>query len=160
MPGRSAPRRSASGAPLLASDPHLGFQAPILWYLARIELPGGRFRAGATAPGVPVIVIGRNESLAWGFTTTHSDTQDVFIERLAGPGCLRDAGRPPALHHRARKRIAVRGGEPVTLRVRETRHGPVVSDLDTGVAQTGTVLAVAMANLARGRHRRGRAAWR
>jgi penicillin amidase len=143
-----APGRSASGAPLLANDPHLGFNAPILWYLARIELPDGQFRAGATAPGVPGIVIGRNQSLAWGFTTTHSDTQDVFVERLAGPDAYLtpDGPRPFTLRE---ERIAVRGQEEAeVLRVRETRHGPVISDLDPAEAPQGHVLAVAMANLA------------
>jgi penicillin amidase len=141
-------RRSASGAPLLATDPHLGFQAPILWYLARIELPGGRFRAGATAPGVPGIVIGRNESLAWGFTTTHSDTQDVFIERVLDADHYATPAGPARFAIRE-ERIAVRGREqPEVLRVRETRHGPVISDLDPAGLAPGTVLAVAMANLA------------
>ncbi|MBU8540272.1 penicillin acylase family protein [Falsiroseomonas tokyonensis] len=142
-----AARRSASGAPLLANDPHLGFNAPILWYLARIDFPDGSFRAGATAPGVPAIVIGRNQSLAWGFTTTHSDTQDVFVERLAGPDAYLtpEGPRPFTLRE---ERIAVRGqSEPEILRVRETRHGPVVSDLDGLAAAEGHVLAVAMANL-------------
>lgn len=140
---------SVNGAPLLASDPHLGFNAPILWYLARIELPDGRFRAGATSPGVPFMVIGRNERVAWGFTTTSSDTQDVFIERLAGPDqyLTPDGPRPFAEREEI---IHVRGGVPEILRVRETRHGPVVSDLggDTeGATSEGTVLAVRMANL-------------
>lgn len=142
--------RSASGAPLLATDPHLGFSAPILWYLARIELPAGRVLAGATAPGVPGIVIGRNERLAWGFTTTHSDTQDVFVERLSGPNAYDtpDGPRPFAVREEV---IRVRFGADVTLRVRETRHGPVVSDLDAPQGRAdGTVLAVAMANLAPG----------
>lgn len=138
--------RSVSGAPLLASDPHLGFQAPILWYLARIDLADGRMLAGATSPGVPYMVIGRNAGLAWGFTTTHSDTQDVFIERLVGPDAYEtpEGLRPFTI---IEETILVRGAEPVTLRVRETRHGPVVSDLD-GESEAGTVLAVAMANLA------------
>ena len=139
--------RSASGAPLLASDPHLGYGAPILWYLARIELPGGRVLAGATAPGVPGIVIGRNERLAWGFTTTHSDTQDVFVERLAGPDAYLtpDGARPFTVRDEV---IRVRFGSPVAVRVRETRHGPVLSDLDAPQGRPdGTVLAVAMANL-------------
>lgn len=137
--------RSASGAPLLANDPHLGFQAPILWYLARIDLPDGRMLAGATSPGVPYIVIGRNERIAWGFTTTHSDTQDVFVERLAGPDSYEtpDGPRPFAVTEEV---IRVRGADPVRMRVRETRHGPVISDLDP-VRAEGTVLAVAMANL-------------
>jgi penicillin amidase len=139
--------RSASGAPLLATDPHLGFGAPILWYLVRIELPG-RVLVGATAPGVPGIVIGRNERIAWGFTTTHSDTQDVFVERLAGPDAYEtpDGPRPFLVREEV---IRVRGADPVVLRVRETRHGPVVSDLDgMGAPPEGHVLAVAMANLA------------
>lgn len=140
-----APARSASGGALLASDPHLGFQAPILWYLARIELPGGRFLAGATAPGVPFMVIGRNESLAWGFTTTHSDTQDLFVERLSGAEGYEtpDGPRPFTVRE---ERIAIRGQEEQVLRVRETRHGPVISDLE-GSPADGTVLAVQMANL-------------
>ena len=59
------------------------YGAPVLWYLARIELPDDT-RLGATSPGVPFLVIGRNRDLAWGFTTTHSDTQDLFVERLVG----------------------------------------------------------------------------
>ncbi|MBC4017533.1 penicillin acylase family protein [Siccirubricoccus deserti] len=143
-----AARRSASGAPLLASDPHLGFQAPILWYLARIDLADGAMLAGATSPGVPLLVIGRNRHLAWGFTTTHSDTQDVFVERLAGPDAYEtpDGPRPFTIREEV---IAVRGADPVVLRVRETRHGPVVSDLDADPPRDA-VLAVAMANLAAG----------
>ncbi|MBV1798821.1 penicillin acylase family protein [Siccirubricoccus sp. G192] len=140
--------RSSSGAPLLANDPHLGFQAPILWYLARIDLADGRMLAGATSPGVPLMVIGRNRHLAWGFTTTHSDTQDVFVERLAGPDAYQtpDGPRPFTVTEEV---IRVRGAEPVVLRVRETRHGPVISDLDPA-RPDDTVLAVAMANLTPG----------
>lgn len=142
--------RSASGAPLLATDPHLGYSAPILWYLARIELPGGRVLAGATAPGVPGIVIGRNDRIAWGFTTTHSDTQDVFIERLVGPDAYETPDGPRPFTTR-QEVIRVRGSDPVTMRVRESRHGPVISDLDAPLGRSdGTVLAVAMANLAPG----------
>jgi penicillin amidase len=127
--------RSASGAPLLASDPHLGYGAPILWYLARIELADGRILSGATAPGTPLVIIGRNADLAWGFTTTHSDTQDVFLET-------------PADVRRTRTEIiAVRGAEPVTLTVRETANGPVISDLDETPRLDGRLLSVRMANL-------------
>ncbi len=141
-----APGRSTTGGALLASDPHLGFQAPILWYLARIELPGGRILTGATAPGVPFMVIGRNDRLAWGFTTTHGDVQDVFVERLAGTDAyLTPDGPQPFLVRE--ETIRIRGRAPEVLRVRETRHGPVVSDLDAEPPGE-TVLAVAMANLA------------
>ncbi|MBP0445759.1 penicillin acylase family protein [Roseomonas sp. SSH11] len=140
------PARSATGGALLASDPHLALQAPVLWYLARIELPGGRFLAGATAPGVPLVVIGRNERLAWGFTTTHSDTQDVFVERLSGLDTYETPEGPRPFETRD-ERILVRGRPDEVLRVRETRHGPVISDLDEE-PPGDRVLAVAMANLA------------
>lgn len=143
-----APSRTTTGGALLASDPHLGFQAPILWYLARIEFPDGRYLAGATSPGVPLIVIGRNERLAWGFTTTHSDVQDVFVERLAGPDAVEtpDGPRPFIVRE---ERIAVRGRPDEVIRIRETRHGPVISDLDDQ-PQSDRVISVAMANLAPG----------
>ena len=139
--------RSVSGGAMLASDPHLGFGAPILWYLARIALPDGRFLAGATAPGVPFVVIGRSDRLAWGFTTTHSDTQDVFVERPVGADGYETPEGPRAFGTRE-ELIAVRGQAPEVLRVRESRHGPVVSDLEP--AGDGAVLAVQMANLAPG----------
>jgi penicillin amidase len=142
--------RSASGAPLLAADPHLSHSAPILWYLARITLLDGRMLMGATAPGVPGIVIGRNESLAWGFTTTHADTQDIFIEKLTDDGRYEtpEGPRDFILHE---TEIAVRGAAPVAFRFRETRHGPVLSDLDPSFAgKAGTVLALAMASLSAG----------
>jgi penicillin G amidase len=139
--------RSGSGAALLASDPHLGFSAPILWYLARIELPDGRFRAGATSPGVPLVVIGRNESLAWGFTTTHSDTADVFVERLVDADHYLTEDGPRRFTVRETT-LRLRGGETRTLRVRETRNGPVISDLDDTPRPDNTVLSVAMAALA------------
>lgn len=127
--------RGAAGAPMLASDPHLGYGAPILWYLARIELPDGRFIAGGTVPGVPLVLIGRNADLAWGFTTTHSDTQDVFRE----PESAARVVRTEVIH--------VRGEADVTMEVRETANGPVISDLDEMPRGDGEVLAVHMANL-------------
>src|SRR6185369_14427010 len=80
-----AGRLTASGKPLLANDPHLGLNLPSTWYLARIEFEG-RVLAGATAPGVPVVVIGRNDHVAWGFTTAYADTQDLFAETLLDDG--------------------------------------------------------------------------
>ena len=74
---------SATGAPLLAGDPHLAFGFPGIWYLARIDTPTDTL-AGATAPGIPFIVLGRNRDIAWTFTTTGADTEDVFIETPVG----------------------------------------------------------------------------
>ena len=73
--------RSATGKPLLANDPHLELTVPIIWYLARITTPELTL-TGATAPGTPLVLLGQNGHIAWGFTTTESDTQDLFIETL------------------------------------------------------------------------------
>ena len=73
-------RRTSTGRPLMANDPHLGFRAPGLWYLARIETPALTV-TGATVPGVPFHILGHNGHIAWSFTTTDSDTQDLFLER-------------------------------------------------------------------------------
>ena len=135
---------STTGAPLLAGDPHLAFGAPSLWYLARVEEPG-RVLAGATSPGVPFLVLGQNGSIAWSFTTTGADTQDVFVETPAPGGYVTPDGvRPFSVRT---ERIGVRGKPDEVLQVRETRHGPVISDVSD---PAGPVLAVAMANLAPG----------
>ncbi len=141
--------QSASGNALLANDPHLALVTPTQWHLARVEAPGLTL-AGAFAPGVPFLMLGHNGHVAWGFTTTHSDTQDVFIEQLVDQDHYLTPDGPRRFETREEV-IQVRFGEPVTLRVRETRHGPVISDLDPvpGTPQ-GHVLAVAMAMLAPG----------
>ena len=124
-------RFSDTGAPLLAGDPHLNFGFPGLWYLVRIEFPG-HVLAGATGPGVPFLVMGHNGQIAWSFTTTGADTQDVYLEP------------PEAKFISHEERIKVRGQPDTVLTVRETRHGPVISDLTPG---NGPVMAVAMENL-------------
>lgn len=123
------PAHSASGKPLLANDPHLGFGAPILWYLARVSTPEGEL-TGATVPGVPFHILGHNGKAAWGMTATGSDTQDLFVERLAaGDPDRYETPEGGAAFTIRRERIQVRGGADQTLRVRVGRHGPVISDL-------------------------------
>jgi len=134
---------SATGHPLLAGDPHLVYSLPGTWYLVRIERPEGVW-AGATAPGVPGIVMGRNPHIAWAFTTTGADTQDVFIETPVGDDLYATPDGPRPFTTRA-ERIGVRGQPDVVLKVRETRHGPVVSDI--APERDGKLLAVAMASL-------------
>jgi penicillin amidase len=138
-------RHSVTGAPLLAGDPHLAFSLPGIWYLARIDTPNGVL-AGATAPGVPFLVIGRNSRIAWTFTTTGADVQDLFVETPTADGGYQtpDGPRPFKLRQEV---VHVRNAPDQTLTVRETRHGPVVSDL---VAPGGPILAASMANLSAG----------
>ncbi len=137
--------RSATGAPLLAGDPHLGLDFPSLWYLARIETPHTTL-VGATAPGVPFLVLGHNRHLAWTFTDTGADTEDLFIEQPLPGGRYQAPDGPRPFGIRVEK-IRVRGRPDVDLIVRTTRHGPVISDL---IDPRGPVLAVAMAGLAPG----------
>ncbi len=138
-------RHTATGAPLLAGDPHLAFGFPGIWYLARIDIAGAApwTLAGATAPGVPFLVIGHNGKIGWTFTTTGADVQDIFVETAAGPGEYQTPDGPKPFVVRE-ERIKVRGQADVVITVRETRHGPVISDLDH---PDGPIMAVAMANL-------------
>ena len=145
---------SVTGAPLLAGDPHLALGFPGLWYLARIARPGGVL-TGATAPGTPFLVLGQNTHIAWSFTSNEADTQDLFIEQpepltnpSPGGGYLTPDGLRPFVIRT--ERIRVRGAADVVMTVRETRHGPVVSDaLPYAVPELhGRLLAVAMEALA------------
>lgn len=124
--------RTASGLPLLASDPHLRLDAPTLWYLAHMEAPGLSL-TGATLPGTPVFVLGHNGAIAWAGTSTGSDVQDFFIERISKNNPdhydTPEGSRPFEVRIET---IAVKGQQPRELTVRETRHGPVVSDLAPG----------------------------
>ncbi|MGB8276310.1 MAG: penicillin acylase family protein, partial [Alphaproteobacteria bacterium] len=145
-------RHSASGKPLLASDPHLALEAPGVWYLVRVEAPGMVW-AGATAPGVPFLILGHNGHVAWGMTSTENDTQDLYYERVdpADPGRYMTPEGPRPFTTRG-VTIRVKGGADVHLAVRETRHGPVITDAIEGGAEglaagPGTVLALADAAL-------------
>ncbi|GAA0505974.1 penicillin acylase family protein [Deinococcus depolymerans] len=114
-----AGRRTASGKPILADDPHLALTAPMLWYLADVR--GDRLRAiGASIPGLPAIVIGRNDRVAWGVTNVNPDVQDLYIEPEDAPLTSR------------REVIRVKGEADVTLTVRSSAHGPIISDAGAG----------------------------
>ncbi|HVC52690.1 MAG TPA: penicillin acylase family protein [Stellaceae bacterium] len=134
---------SASGMPLVANDPHLAFGAPGFWYLARLKTPQ-REIDGATVAGTPYVVIGHNDRIAWGFTTTTADIEDLFIEKVdpADPSrYLTPNGTAPFVTRK--EVIKVRGASPVVMTVRSTRHGPVLSDaLPPGTTDPGYVLAL------------------
>ena len=141
----AAPSRSTSGGTLLANDPHLGLTAPSIWYLARLELGTGGV-IGGTIPGLPAILVGRSDAIAWGVTSSYLDDLDVYMEEInpANPeeyrtptGWARFESRPSI--------IQVKGSEPVTLTLRWTENGPVLPgthyDLDT-VTPAGHVAAI------------------
>ncbi len=119
--------RTQSGKPLLANDPHLGMTAPALWYLAHLSAPGMNV-IGASIPGLPAIVLGRNDKIAWGFTNTAPDVQDLYIERInpIDPRQYQTADGWAEFKTRT-ELIKVKGQADVTLLVRSTRHGPVIT---------------------------------
>ncbi|HEY4163525.1 MAG TPA: penicillin acylase family protein, partial [Dongiaceae bacterium] len=124
------PDKSASGAPILANDPHLALGAPSIWYLAHIVTPEMSW-VGVTSPGFPMLVIGANDDVAWGFTTTGGDTEDLFEERVAegNPDHYETPDGPKAFDIR-KETIKIKGAADLPVTIRSTRHGPVVSDLD------------------------------
>jgi len=127
--------RSATGTPLLANDPHLGLGAPALWYFARLETPQGRV-AGATLPGVPMVVLGQNDHIAWGFTNTGPDVQDLYLERIKpGDPTMYQTPQGWARFETRSEVIRVKGSSEIPITVRRTRHGPVISDADTAATQ-------------------------
>lgn len=131
--------RTASGQPLLANDPHLKLSAPALWYFARIETPQGRV-AGATMPGLPSVVLGQNDHIAWGFTNTGPDVQDLYLERIQ-PGEPGKYQTPQGWERfeTVAETIKVKGKPDVAFTARATRHGPVISDGGAAEGLTGPV---------------------
>ena len=116
-----------SRKPLLANDPHLGHSVPSIWYMAHLVAPGLDV-AGATFPGLPLVVIGHNERIAWGMTNTGPDVADLYIEHFnpANPNQYLHNGRWENIEARE-EIIHIRGGPDFHLTVKTTRHGPVLS---------------------------------
>jgi penicillin G amidase len=128
---------STSGKPLLANDPHLGLGAPAIWYFARLQSKAsGMDVIGASLPGLPSIVLGRTAKVAWGFTNTGPDVQDLYIERInpANPAQYQTPEGWKDFETRTES-IPVKGSPTVSYTYRATRHGPVVSDAQAQYAE-------------------------
>ncbi|MGD1038321.1 MAG: penicillin acylase family protein [Roseiarcus sp.] len=142
--------RTVTGKPILANDPHLDLGAPILWYLARMVTPEGSLK-GATIPGYPAVLLGQNDRIAWGITNADTDVQDLFVETIdpADPNryLTPDGAEPFATREET---IHVKDAADVVVHVRETRHGPVISDVDADLAALagpGKAMALAYTGL-------------
>ena len=132
--------RSGSGKPLLANDPHLGLSAPAIWYFAHLQAPDvpglrGMNAIGATLPGTPFVVLGRTPDVAWGFTNTGPDVQDLYLEQI-DPADPKRYRLPSASGQEAwagfterTETFKVKGEPDVVHTVRHSRHGPVISDI-------------------------------
>jgi penicillin amidase len=132
--------RSASGMPLVASDPHIAFAAVSCWY--EVRLTGGSFDVcGMAYTGIPAVMFGRNRRIAWGITNNICSLRDLYLEREdpAHPGCfLYDSRWEPAQHRE--ETILVKGASPVRYTIRSSRHGPIVDEiLPPAARNTGPV---------------------
>jgi penicillin amidase len=121
--------KSATGLPLLADDTHLPLNLPSIWY--EVHLVGGGFNVeGYSFPGVPAVVIGHNEDIAWGVTNANPDVEDLYIERI-------NPDNPDQYEYQGQwldmeiieEVIEVDGQEPVVEKVRSTHHGPIINSV-------------------------------
>ncbi|HEY6488154.1 MAG: penicillin acylase family protein [Terracidiphilus sp.] len=121
---------TGSGKPLLSNDMHLSLTVPNIWYMADLHAPG--FHAtGVTLVGVPFVIAGHNEHVAWGYTALYADVQDLYVEKLDGKGNYQDVDgswKPLRIDHEA---IAVHGQPDVTVDLQSTAHGPLLNPIFT-----------------------------
>jgi penicillin amidase len=161
--------RSTTGQPLLANDPHLGFQIPALWYFNSLHCQPVSTECpfdviGASLPGVPGVIIGHNARIAWGVTDVYDDVQDLFIEKVNNDtnkyeykGQQRDLqivpstwtvkgklpeGYQPSLNEVDEYDPAT-DTTKITLNVRYTTHGPLITDVDDGYTVNNQPVAFA-----------------
>lgn len=132
--------RSATGEPILANDPHLAPSMPGIWHQMGLhcrkvddECPFDV--AGFTFSGMPGVVIGHNADIAWGVTTMYPDVTDLYIEQIQGDRYLHDGRWLPLVTREETFEVA--GGESETVTVRETQHGPLLSDVDDTLSDVG-----------------------
>jgi len=125
-------KRTADGKPILANDPHLQPTAPGIWYLSHLSAPGLR-AAGVTFPGVPGIVLGHNENIAWGATNVGPDVQDLYRETFNENGEYKTPqGWKKVVVRKEEIKVRTNPLVPQTetqaIDVEETRHGPIITD--------------------------------
>ena len=145
--------RTATGKPLLANDPHLAPSMPSTWYQVGLhcreineDCPFDV--SGFSFAGLPGVVIGHNQKIAWGFTNLGADVGDLYLEQIDGNSYVYDGERRP-LDVR-REVFRVKGQRDVTIDVRETRHGPLLSDVDKQLEQVGERAPQSRATVASG----------
>jgi penicillin amidase len=129
-------KRTLTGKPLLSNDPHLRATAPSIWHMVHLSAPGVRV-AGVTAAGLPGVVIGHNERIAWGFTNVGPDVQDLYIEKFNGDNPKQyqtpSGWQDVVIRHeeiKVRKGIGSSEHDITTLDVPVTRHGPIIFEGD------------------------------
>jgi penicillin amidase len=137
---------TVTGKPILANDPHLAPSMPGIWYQMGLHCTCGYEVTGFTFSGVPGVIIGHNARIAWGFTNLGPDVTDLYLERVRGDEYEVDGEWLPL--ERREETIEVAGGHPLTITVRSSRHGPLISDAsaelrDLAGARSSTAAGVA-----------------
>jgi penicillin amidase len=136
---------TTSGKPLLANDPHLGATMPGIW--SQVGLHCNKFSpqcpfdvSGFSFAGLPGVVIGHNSSISWGFTNLDPDVMDLYLERLSGKGVLYNGKVEPLTTRTETFKVAGQEQDE-KITVRETRHGPLISDVDDDAREAGGLAA-------------------
>jgi penicillin amidase len=122
--------KSSTGWPIVASDPHLGHQAPSVWYEAHLVVPGVLDVSGTTFPGLPGVLIGHNEHIAYGFTNVGADVSDIFVEQL-------NPSNPDQYMYNGEYRdfeiidetIHTQEGVDIPFMVKRSVHGPLIDSV-------------------------------
>jgi penicillin G amidase len=132
---------TASGSPILANDPHLAPTMPGAWYQMGLHCTSISEScpfdvSGFTFAGLPGVVIGHNDAIAWGFTNLYPDVQDLYLEKVSNHDTYLYDGKQVPLTTR-RETFEIHGEDPVTITVRESRHGPLISDVSPDFATVG-----------------------
>ena len=135
-------KKSTTGGPILANDPHLGHRVPGIWYEAHIVSPSMNV-SGALLPGIPFVIIGANEHVAWGFTNVMADDADFYIEKInpANPDQYEFMGRWEDMTIKEGV-IKVKDADNVKFKVRLTRHGPIIDEINKYKEPKNTALAM------------------
>ncbi|MYS36168.1 penicillin amidase [Streptomyces sp. KhCrAH-43] len=137
---------TTTNKPLLANDPHLAPMLPSLWYqmglhCRQVSETCKYDTAGYTFSGMPGVIIGHNQDIAWGFTNLGADVTDLFLEKVSGDGYLYDGKTKPFTTRE--ETIKVAGGKDRHITVRETNNGPLVSDRSSELEKVGQKAPVA-----------------
>ena len=116
--------RTASGKPILSNDMHLEYSMPGIWYMTHLNAPGLDV-SGVALPGVPGVVVGHNQRVAWGITNLQFDVQDLYLEKMDDNGHYLYKGQVEQAQQE-RELIPVKGQSPIEMPVWVTRHGPII----------------------------------
>ncbi|MGZ5413748.1 MAG: penicillin acylase family protein [Aeromicrobium sp.] len=136
---------STTGKPILSNDPHLAPSMPGIWYEVGLHCRKRSAAcpynvAGFSFSGLPGVVVGHNNQIAWGMTTMYADVADLYLERVIGNTYEYDGKQMPLKTRK--EKFKVKDGKTRTITVRSTRHGPIISDVDDDLEDVGKVADV------------------